>query len=104
MPSPEFDFIQQKIKDQLAFRAKYQGGPMRRLLPYALGWSPDPSDQPVEFVLCYDFTNPPKAGWRCFKVAGLTDLKDNGAPLPSPLPVCDCDRQNCVTEIEEQRC
>lgn len=104
MASPEFDFIQDKIKDELAFKAKYKGGGVRRLLPYVLGWSPSASGVSEEVTLCYEFTNPPKAGWRCLKVAGLSDLQNNNAPLPDPLPDCDCHRQNCVTDIEEHRC
>lgn len=98
MPQSNFDFIKDKIEVREAFKAKYKDNNQRRLLPYVLGWN----SSSEEVVLCYDFThqNPPKAGWRCYKVESLEDLGDNNKPLPDPEPECDCDGQNCVRDIE----
>ena len=106
MASSNFDIIRAKIQSKTAFKAKYKTPEMRRLLPYVLGWSLNTSGASEEVCLCYEFTNPNphKAGWRCFKVELFTEVGDSNKPLPSPEPVCDCDRQNCVTDIEEHRC
>ena len=103
MPSDNFLKIQQKIKDRVAFKAKYGSAGMRRLLPYVLGWKLNTAGDSEEVVLCYEFTNSTNTGWRCFKAAGFSDLQANSAPLPDPLPKVDLDGQNCVKDIEEHR-
>lgn len=76
----------------------------RKMWPMVLGHSddPDPPHDPLEMVLCFQFTgSPSQRGWRCFKVALLSDIGDTSPNVPRPvMDDEDVERQSCVTDVE----
>jgi len=102
------------------FTAKYPGpyaGINRTLFPIRLGYDrkdpPPPGSPPVpplddsnEVVLCWQVadpgSNPPlPEGWRCFRVAKLTNIAASGAGWPNPPhDGQDHPNQGCVQHVK----
>jgi hypothetical protein len=73
------------IAGRRVLRFEYGGGE-RVVEPHAHGTS----SAGVELVLCYQVAghsmSGPVPGWRMFKVAGVTELREDGATFGGPRP------------------
>lgn len=76
-------------------------GGSRKMWPMVLGSSqtPDLPEETTEMVLCYQTTG--GVGWRCFKVALLSDIRETTPnQAKPPMDEDQVRRQSCVVNVD----